>query len=80
MTTVSDNEPDTPYYYCVCPSCLRPTADMEFSEKQHVLTEAEAEQVTTPEYAIFALIGNEVLLCPCGRELTWFDMMLMKRV
>lgn len=67
----------TRHFYHVCPACLRPTGEMEMLEKNHTPTQLELEKAG---YGIFELIGHEVLGCPCGRELTWFDMMCMERV
>ena len=69
--------PKPRHFYFVCPSCLRPAPTMVMLEKQHQPTEAE---LAAAGYGIFELIGNEVMGCTCGRELTWFDMMCMELV
>lgn len=50
---------------------------MVMLDKQHEPTEAE---LAAAGYGIFELIGNEVMACACGRELTWFDMMCVEMV
>lgn len=40
------------------------------TDKVHEVTEAERRQ--DPQLAM--MCGHEVLDCPCGAELTWFEM------
>lgn len=63
--------------FYVCPECKRPTRLMRISDRKH--------QPTTEEIASRPLISDmglshEVLICPCGNEPTWFDVMILHEV
>jgi len=57
----------------VCPLCKTPTKDMQLSDEVWELTEFQKKWAARNE-PIFLQIGREVLICPCGEKLIWFQM------
>jgi hypothetical protein len=53
-----------------CPHCQTRSTEMMPTDKVHEVTEAEWRQ--EPQMA--SICGEEILVCPCRAELTWFEM------
>lgn len=63
----------TRYYIYVCPSCKRPSAEMMPTETTIELTDAQRW-----EYRNLGPIAHEILQCPCGKVLAWFEMEMVE--
>ena len=55
-------------FYC-CPLCKTKTGEMKIAEDK-IYHMNEEDIASRPDLA--AIIGYEVLICPCGQELSWF--------
>lgn len=54
--------------YYICPSCERKTEEMQIGAERYTPSETDLRKRPDME-----MIGSEILLCPCGRQLTWFQ-------
>lgn len=57
--------------YYVCPFCGEYSGSMKLSKKKHIITKQE---IKSDPHIIDLGIGQEILLCPCGKQLTWFEL------
>ena len=53
----------------VCSDCWTHSGKMKLLEEKHEITADEKLRTI-----ILSQIGHEILLCPCGKKSTWFDM------
>ena len=67
----NDNFKKTISTYYVCPFCGEYNGNMKLSAEKHIITKQEIE---SDPHIIDLGIGHEILLCPCGKQLTWFEL------
>lgn len=66
---------ETRYRHFVCPMCKTRTAEMNVSDTQWYVSEEDELKLKMLNRSELVDIAHEILLCPCGLELTWFLVM-----